>query len=172
MKSVSPLQIRRLQTLYSASISRELGADSSRDARLAWASDAIGRQVQSFSDLTSAEANDLIDSLQTSVGQQSGERIQGYSFRDRDRAQAAGVEGRRKYSGSVATLASAEDHRRIDEALSRLGWTKSRFETWLQSPSSPLRGSTAIRTLGDANRVWWALKKMLRREGKWSAKSA
>lgn len=166
--NASPLQIRRLQTLYSAAIARELGADGSREARLVWASSAAGREVHSFSDLTSAEANDLIDNLQTSLGQQSGERIPGFRL-DRDRAQAAGVEGRRKYRGSVATLASADDLRRIDDAISRLGWTKSRFETWLLSPSSPLRGSTAIRTLAQANRVWWALKNILKREGKWVA---
>lgn len=93
-------------------------------------------KCQSFSDLTSAEANNLIDSLQIAIGQQSGERIPGFRL-DRDRALAAGVEGRRKYSGSVATLASADDLRRIDDAIARLGWTKSRFETWLQSPSFP-----------------------------------
>jgi hypothetical protein len=170
MNRASSLQIRRLQTLYSASISRELDSDGSRESRLEWASAAIGRAVTSFSELTSSEANTLIDSLQTELGQPETIPTAVWSrLRDRDRARAAGTEGRRKDNGAVSTLASQEDARRIDDAIERLGWTRDRFERWLASSSSPLRRSTAIRTLGDANRVWWALKTMLRREGKWTA---
>ena len=167
MKSVSPLQLRRLQTLYSAALARDLGGDGSREARLQWASTSINRSIDSFSDLTSSEANFLIDNLQTELGQAFEPALHGRL--DRDRAQAAGTEGRKTGRHDVTTLACTDDLRRVNEAVARLGWTQDRFERWLRSSSSPLRGSTAIRTLGDANRVWWALKNMLKRDGKWNA---
>jgi hypothetical protein len=171
MKPVSPLQIRRLQTLYSAVISRELGSDNSREARLAWASNAIGHSVESFSDLTSAEAKHLIDNLQSEIGQAETEPALSGRL-DRDRAQAAGTEGRKNDPRDVTTLVSPDDLQRVHDAVARLGWNQNQFEGWLRSSSSPLKGAMAIHTLGDANRVWWALKNMLKREGKWNAKSA
>ncbi len=165
---ISKPQLRRLQTLYAASISRELGADSSRETRLAWASRSTGRMISSFTELTRAEANTLIDALQTALGQAfdlpSRRRI-----RDRDLAYAAGTEGRHGRNSTIATMASSEDLARIEQAVSRLGWTPEQFDAWLRSPSSPLgnRPSPAIRTLADANRVWCALKKMLTRAGLW-----
>lgn len=166
MKLLSPLQLRRLQTLYAAAISREFGGDSSREARIAWASKNIGREIESFSDLASAEANSLIDNLQTELGQATPAiraRL------DRDRAQAAGTEGRRKGPRATVTLASRDDLKRVHDAVARLGWTQEQFEHWLHSHTSPLKGSQVIRTLADANRVWWALKNILKREGKWSS---
>jgi len=167
MKSVSPLQLRRLQTLYSAALARALGGDGSREARLQWASTSINRSIDSFSDLTSSEANFLIDNLQTELGQAFELAIPGRL--ERDRAQAAGTEGRKSQRRDVTTLASSDDLKRVNDAVSRLSWTQDQFERWLRSSSSPLKGSTAIRTLRDANRVWWALKNMLKREGKWNA---
>lgn len=167
MKLISSTQLRRLQTLYSAALTRDLGGDGSREARLKWASEGAGRSIDSFSNLTSAEANFLIDNLQTELGQAFEPAI--FARLDRDRAQAAGTEGRNGQRPDVTTLASADDLRRVHDAVSRLAWTQEQFERWLRSSSSPLKGSTAIRTLGDANRVWWALKNMLKRGGKWNA---
>lgn len=167
MTPVSSLQLRRLQTLYAASISRELGGDSSREARLCWASNAVGRSISSFSDLTNGEANELIDSLQIELGQ-AFEPALPARMRDRDRAQAAGTEGRKDAPRNSTTLVSPEDLKRVHDAAARLGWTEEQLERWLHSKSSPLKGSSAIRTLGEANRVWWALKNMLKHEGKWN----
>ena len=67
-------------------------------------------------------------------------------------------------------MASADDLARIDEALQRLRWTKEQFDSWLKSGSSPLKqkdGDVAIRTVAEANKVWWALKAMLVRAGLW-----
>jgi len=165
MKHISRFQLRRLQTLYSVVTSRELGGEGSREARLSWAAKAIGRTIASFSDLDSNEANQLIDTLQAELGQASFKPFRRIS--DRDRAQAAGTEGRKRSPQDVKTIICAEDFSRINDAVARLGWTREQLEAWLASSSSPLKGLTAIRTLGDANRVWWALKNMLKREGKW-----
>jgi hypothetical protein len=50
----------------------------------------------------------------------------------------------------------------LDRLLGRLGWTRERLDAFLRSRKSPVR-SGAIRTLAEANRVIWALKRMLRR---------
>src|SRR6204780_2198545 len=90
-------QIVALQTLFSAWHSRSLSdAGDARGARLSWASTQLGRDVDSFSNLTSDEARQLIDVLKQSLGQplsrqpQSGNRV-----RARDRAQEAGTAGRK-----------------------------------------------------------------------------
>ena len=98
--------------------------------------------------------------------------------------QARGTEGRKpKAAGRdgacpVSTMAGAEDIARIEDALTRLGWDQKRLEAWLRSPSSPLARKVAggrsiapsnpkIRTVGEANRVWWGLKRLLKRAGCW-----
>lgn len=90
-------------------------------------------------------------------------------IRSRERAQAAGTEGRRGAESPLIQMASPDDLTRIDQALYRLGWTRDRYEAWLRSASSPLKekNSTTICTVGEANKVWWALKNMLKRSGNW-----
>jgi hypothetical protein len=62
-------------------------------------------------------------------------------------------------------VASHADQRRIQDAIERLGWGQEHFNNWLASPTSPLRARGGqIRTQADANRVWWALKSILRRQ--------
>lgn len=143
-----------------------------RSARLEWASQNLGRAVASFAELTRDEAGRLIDGLKGSMGQQIGERPHPWrKVRSRDRAHAAGTAGRRDGNSQLIQMASADDLARIDEALARLGWSRDRYEAWLRSGSSPLNGkeSFAIRTVAEANRVWWALKNMLKRSGNWKA---
>jgi hypothetical protein len=65
------------------------------------------------------------------------------------------------------SIATAEDLAPIDEMRQRLGWSREAFDAWLRSPSSPLKTSTALRTLADCNRVRWALKSMLKKAGLW-----
>ena len=50
-------------------------------------------------------------------------------------------------------------------------WTQDQLNAWLRSASSPLgvTDTPQIRTVGEANRVWWALKAMLRRSGRWQS---
>ena len=170
---ISRLRLVALQTLWSQHARRSLDVSTgdARAARLAWASDQVKHPVASFSDLTNFEAASLIDLLQKSLGQvnqgkRTGKRPR---IRNRDRAQAAGTEGRRGFSSASSTMVSAEDLARIDNAITRLGWTRDRFDAWLRSDSSPL-GKTSnpqIRTLGDANKIWWPMKAMLKRAGKW-----
>jgi hypothetical protein len=170
-------QIVALQTLFSAWHSRSISdAGDARVARLSWASTQLGRDVDSFSNLTGDEARQLIDVLKQSLGQPLTRQPQSWNrVRTRDRAQEAGTAGRKGARSAVIHLASADDLARIDEALQRLGWTKERFEGWLKSGSSPLKkkdGVFVIRTVAEANRVWWALKAMMIRGGVWKRKRA
>jgi hypothetical protein len=160
-----------LQALYSQWQKHSLSHEGdARIARLAWASECAGRPVSSFSDLSFDEARQLIDVLKGSLGQPANQSPNAWRrIKSRDRAQAAGTSGRRGSESSVIQMASPDDLARVDELVRRLGWTPGQFDAWLKSPRSPL-GSTdqvVIRTATQANRIYWALKAMLRRSGRW-----
>jgi hypothetical protein len=176
MNPCTKIQIVALQSLYAAWERRSIPASSdSRSERLAWASKAIGREISSFSDLNRDQARQLIDVLKESMGQPIGEAVNPWrKVCSRDRAQAAGTAGRRGKGPAVIQIASPDDIARIDQAVARLGWSRDQYEAWLRSPRSPLRdkNSTVIRTVGEANKVWWALKNMLKRSGNWRPSEA
>lgn len=164
-------QIVALHTLYGQWSRHSIATPGdARSARLEWASQNVGRAIASFADLTRDEARQLIDGLKGSMGQPIGSGPQPWRrIQNRDRAQAAGTAGRRNVSSSVIQMASPDDLARIDEAVQRLGWTRDRYQAWINSKYSP-KGSgeqVVIRTMAEANRVWWALKAMLRRAGRW-----
>jgi len=171
-ENVSCTQLKALHSLFGKWSAHTIEADGDpRAARLAWASESIGRGISSFKELTSAEAYRLIDVLKRSLGQPVSDRPRRRSRRinPRDLAQAAGTAGRRGETASPIYLVGSDDLARIDEASERLGWTHDRFDAWLCSSTSPLgnRENPKIRTLADANRVWWALKSMLKQAGRW-----
>jgi hypothetical protein len=162
-RSISAEQLKRLQTLWSQ-YARKTGdvIGSQREERLSWASQAIERRIESFNDLSSHEAKTLIDVLQAPMGIPETEPAKG--IRSRHRAHAAGTEGRKAKPGNEITLVSANELTLIDELKQKLGWDQARFDAWLRSPSSPgLSSYPQIRTLAEANRVIWAMKKMVRR---------
>lgn len=160
-------QLTRLQTLWSQYSRREwLAVTQSRQARLRWASEQIKRNISSFSDLSSSEASELINLLQSEFGiaetsPARSKRRYRSRITDRDQAMAAGTEGRRGSQNKV-TIATAQDLALIDQQLNFMGWNNSRLEAFLHSPSSPLgkRSNRQLRTLGDVNKVLWALKKI------------
>lgn len=163
--TISNGQLKRLQALY-GQLARHTQQDTDRAARIAWAQSLVERAIESFKDLSGEEAKLLIDTLQGQLGvkaPQAGKRL------DREAAQRAGTEGRRNDPSKQRTLASAADLARIKYALDLLGWSQEQLDGWLRSPRSPLgkRSSPAIRTLYDANRVWWALKNMAVKRGLW-----
>ena len=167
-------QIVALQTLYTRCATHTMEGDD-RGARLAWASESLGRALGSFSELSRDEARRLIDALKGSLGQIPNEKPQPWrKVLSRDRAQAAGTAGRRGAASSVIQMAGPDDFARIDQALRRLGWSREQYEGWLGSPRSPIPAGDprAIRTVTDANRVWWALKAMLKRSGHWRPRSS
>jgi hypothetical protein len=153
-------QMRRLQTLY-GQFARHAIEGSSREARLQWASEQVGRPIASFSECTFAEARGLIDTLQGQLGVKHPARKR--KRLTREEARKAGTEGRRGYESNDVTMAGAAEFARIQYALDQLGWTQAQLEGWLRSSRSPLgkRSDPQIRTLRDANRVWWALKGMM-----------
>ncbi len=171
IKQASRDQIVALQTLFAAWHSRLLTDEVDvRRARLEWASEQLAHKICSFSDLTADEARQLIDKLKSSLGQELGQQPQPWRrVPERDAARRAGTAGRKSVRSDVIQLAGVDDLARIDEGLQRIGWTRERFDAWLKSDSSPIskREDGAIRTLADANKVWWALKAMLIRAGAW-----
>ena len=172
--AISSGQLKRLQTLYGQlcahtvfAVGSTSGRGTEREARIAWASQLVNRQIASFKDLTSAEAKGLIDTLQGQLGipeTQLPRRRPTKRRLDRDAAQKAGTEGRKGFESNQDTMAGAQEWARIRYAIDKLGWSQQQLDGWLRSPHSPLNKSNPkIVTLGDANRVWWALKRMIDR---------
>lgn len=174
---ITDRQLPRLQVLYHQLASKSLGMSTDREARLAWASEQLGRSVASYRDLTSTEAKQLIDALQLALGipetapAGSGRRRVGSSYKSRERAHAAGTEGRRG-EGNSRTLISRQEWEIIDGLLQQLEWRREQLDAWLRSPSSPLgrRSNPELRTMGDANKVIWPLKRMVQRKERLEAK--
>jgi hypothetical protein len=165
--SISAPQLQRLQVLWNQYASREM-MKNTREARLCWASEQIKRPVSSFKELSLSEASDLINLIQSDLGiaetsPAARQRRYRSRIKDRDQAHAAGTEGRRG-SRDKFTLATAEDLAMIEAQLAAMNWTRDRLDALLRSPSSPLgrRSNPQLRTLGDVNRVLWALKRMAR----------
>jgi hypothetical protein len=175
MSKITKLQLKRVQVLYSQFAARSFDAGPSREARIAWASEKLGRSITSFSDLSKDDAHKLIDTLQGGLGIAPSPRRR----RPRTNSQAAGTEGRRDNTANMRTMPTQEDWDRIQNALTRLQWSTAQYEAWLRSVRSPLArkmGKTRVaptditlRTLHDTNRVWWALKQMLKARGLWTA---
>jgi hypothetical protein len=162
LSTITTNQMRRLQTLYSQYAAHAIDGNS-RDARMAWASEQTGRAIASFKDLVFAEAQHLIDALQAQLGTAPTKPRPRRQRLSRDAAQKAGTEGRRGNESNDVTMAGPAEFARIQYALDQLSWSQSQLEAWLRSSRSPLgkRTQPQIRTLRDANRVWWALKGMM-----------
>lgn len=159
-QAITPNQLRRLHTLYGQYAAHAIG-QSGREARLKWASEQAARPIMSFSDLAAKEARLMIDSLQDQLGVKHPVRKR--RRLDREDARKAGTEGRRGRESGDVTLAGPSELARIQYALDELGWSHEQLDSWLRSPRSPLsnKAQPRIRTLGEANRVWWALKHMM-----------
>lgn len=166
--TITSAQLKRLQVLYSQYERRSLDATPGRDARIAWATQQLGRIIRSFSNLTADEARRLIDMLQGQMGVKHPTTARRRRM-GRRAAANAGTSGRHDQATADTVLAGAEDLARIQYALSLLGWNEETLHGWLSSPSSPLRGraNPAIRTLAEANKVWWGLKRIAKGKGLW-----
>ena len=168
--SISDGQMKRLQVLY-GQLCAHTQQPATREARIGWAQMLVQRPIASFKDLTLSEAQHLIDTAQGQLGiaatRPPRRRL------DRDAAHKAGTEGRRGNSSNEITLATAEDLDRVIYVRDLLGWSQAQLDAWLRSPRSPLsnRENPQIRTLKQANRVYWALKGMASRQGKWQPKA-
>jgi hypothetical protein len=155
--NITPPQLRRLQVLYGQFEAHTLDVDRGRGARLNWASQRLGRVVDSFSNISIDEGRKLIDTLQGVMNVKAPSKTPRKRMQ-RKAAEKAGTEGRRDQIHNEVTLARPEDLERIQQQLSRLGWNQAGLDRFLLSSRSPLKGKTQIRTLGDANKVYWALK--------------
>ena len=164
MSRISTSALKRLQTLYHQFERRSFDLSSSREDRLAWAAQCLGKSVTSFSTLSADDGKYLIDSLQLSmrINETAPPRRRRMS---QHAAQKAGTEGRRDQIHSETTMLAGDEEilTKIMRELSSLGWTEERFKAWLRSSSSPNKGRDTIRTLGDANKIHWALKRMAER---------
>jgi hypothetical protein len=156
--NLSPSQLRRLQTLWGL-FCRQSNLDATdRDARLRWASDAIGRPISSFKELSADEAVTAIDAMQKHLPSELVTRKRPA----RRAAYAYGTAGRRGRNEKEVRMVDADTLRLLYALVGKLGWSRERFDSFLHGKSSPVR-SGAIRTLAEANRAIWSIKNMLRR---------
>jgi hypothetical protein len=157
---ITKAQLTRLQTLYSQWERHSLDAPGAdRCSRIAWAGAQVGREIASFSDLAMDEGKRLIDQLQSAVGHKHPSRRTRRPQTRRD-GQKKGTEGRHDQIHTETTLAGPSEFSRIQRDLDRLGWDEARLWAFLRSSKGPNHGSIFIRTLGDANRIHWALKRI------------
>ena len=166
--NITAPQLRRLQVLYGQYCHHSLDTGNTREERLAFASERIGRAITSYSDLTIEEGKKLIDGLQSALGVKLPSKTPRRRM-GRYQGEKAGTEGRHDQIHAETTLAGDQDIRRIQREMTRLGWDQTRLDAFLASPSGPNARSTAIRTLGEANRVYWALKRMGHKEERYAS---
>jgi hypothetical protein len=165
VSDIKPKQVKTLQALWHVHASRTLGFEpNDRHVRLKYFSNFCQRPIASTLELTSEEAGTLIDAFKKSLGQRVSPPRRP---RDRQFANALGREGRRGNDEHKSTIVDARSLEVILEFRMRLGWTEDEYLRWLASRNSPLGGRTAIRTIGDARSVQWAMKKMLKAKGLW-----
>ncbi len=164
-------QLQALHSLFHLYAPRFLDAstggagsnDAARSARLAWASGIVGRELSSFSELQPDEAGQLIERMKLALGQEINPPKRSRQRPGRDLALAYGTSGRRSSeSSNEIRLVDAPTLELLDRLRGELGWTRERLDAFLHSKRSPVR-SGAIRTLAEANRVVWAMRRMLRR---------
>lgn len=162
---LSPAQLTAMHSLFHLYSPRFLDASGgdARGARLAWASRIIGRAISSFSLLRAVEAARLIELMKKALGQEVNSGRERRQRPGRDLARVYGTAGRRHETSNEIALVDAPTLALLDRLLMQLGWTRERFDSFLHSKSSPVK-SGALHTLGEANRVLWALKNMLRRQ--------
>ena len=153
-------QLRRLQTLYAQFERHTLDASGpGRASRLQWASEACGRVIGSFKDLTVEEGKRLIDRIQGVLNVKAPNKSP--RRQSRKHGQKLGTEGRRDQIHNETTLAGPAEFALIQRDLDRLGWSVERMNSFLfHSARGPLSGKTQIRTLGDANKAHWAMKNL------------
>jgi hypothetical protein len=169
--SITNAQLGRLQTLYSQYARHEIGVGADRESRIRWATERLHKPVSSFKNLTMDDAGFLIDGLQTALGVKAPlkKRLK------RDQARRAGLDGRKDGSefDGEPQMATAADQARIQHVLDALGWDQDGLRNFLESQRSPLarRADKHIRTTRDANKVYWALKRIAQSKGAWRKKA-
>jgi len=158
--SITAPQLKRLQVLYTQYERHSLDCPGkTREDRMRWASSATGRTIGSFKDLTADEGKRLIDGIQSTLGVKVPSKTPRRKQTRRD-GEKAGTEGRSDQIHAETTLVGPRELQMIQRDLDRLGWDQTRLEAFLRSPRGPNKRSTAINTLGEANRVHWALKRI------------
>lgn len=106
--------------------------------------------------LTEHECRELLDGLRQRWG---GRGVSGLKGTARGRATA--MEGRRDERGQVEHLVNARELALLREAAALRGWSQETLDAFCRRQN----GGRALRTIGDLNRVLWALKAMNRRDG-------
>ncbi len=165
---LSPSQLMALHSLFHLYGPRFLdaqngGAASSdaRSARLLWASRIVGRELSSFNALQPDEAAQLIETMKKALGQEINPAKRHRQRPGRDLALAYGTSGRRGETSNEIRLVDAPTLELLDRLRQQIGWSCERLDAFLKSKHSPVP-SGAIRTLAEANRVVWAMRRMRR----------
>ncbi|MFB3828941.1 MAG: hypothetical protein ACE15B_19400 [Bryobacteraceae bacterium] len=134
---------------------REHGISSEEVHDAIWA----GWEKKSVKDLTTAEACQLLDGLR-------GRRRSTRSGCDSRRRHAMGNHGRRDYDRSQDPnyVINEREMQMLREAAALRNWDEGVLTRFIERQL----GRPEIRTMAEFNRVFWPLKAMNRREGKYN----
>lgn len=154
-------QMKRLQTLWGL-FARQAHLDvKDREARIGWVAGAVGRQIVSFKELSSKEAEMAIDAVQKHLPPELLKRAARPSRRT---AHAYGTAGRKSaHKTSQVRMVDGPTLELLSKLKARLGWNQEKFDAFMRSPRCPVK-SGAVRTLDEANKIIWVLKGFLRRQ--------
>lgn len=108
--------------------------------------------------LTDGECRQLVDGLRGRMKERGVSGLKGTT-----RGHATATEGRRDARGQVEHLINARELALLKEAAALRGWSQETLESFIRRQN---RGRP-LRTIGDLNRVLWALKAMNRRDGRY-----
>ncbi len=156
---ISRPKLKRLHTLWGMFCRRAQIDPQDRAARLGWLTGAVGRPVQSSKELTRAEADLALSAIQAYL---PPEMVR-HTRPSRERARAYGTAGRKNtQGGKTIDLIDKPTWKLLEELMHVLGWDRARLDAFVVSQHGPKR----LVTMGDANKVIWAFKQMLRRKAK------
>jgi len=148
--SITAGQLVCLQTLWSRRMRAAGVADQAeaRQLRHAFIRELTAGRAAETKELTLADARRVIEVLK------GGARIP-----DGDTAHAAGTHGRRgRQAPGAEVMVGAQQIELLQGYAGLLGWSRERLDGFI---SRQLRGRQ-LRTMADANRVLWGLKRMVR----------
>jgi hypothetical protein len=159
MANISKQQIKIIHTLKP-----RIAGLSERDAYLAFLSNAVGRMVQSCTDLNRDEATKVTQSMLQMAEQVPGNRSRVSGIRKPKSAKMATLAGKARGTHirpAVPTVVTQEQLNLVQRAAELRGWDQGTLNAFIQRQTKHER----ILTKWDFERIFWALKRMNDHDG-------
>jgi hypothetical protein len=159
MANISKQQIKIIHTLKP-----RIAGLSERDAYLAFLSNAVGRMVESCTDLNRDEATKVTQMMLRMAGEAIGARYQVLGIGKSKNSKMAALAGKARGTHirpAVPTMVTQEQLNLVQRAAELRGWDQGTLNAFIQRQTK----HTRILTKWDFERVFWALKRMNDHDG-------